>query len=100
MLRFSRTTTASQAPLLQRQIPRSNMCVQVIPPIAFLMKRPEQSAMRFAKGASLNSTRINRSVDARIIARVAHLNNQFARMQLRILIADNTPKLQVPRGHA
>jgi uncharacterized RmlC-like cupin family protein len=76
------------------------MRVQVISTVAFLVKRAEQSSVRFAKGACFQASGINRRIHARIIAGVTNIDHQLSGVQLGVFIASHVMELQVPRRHA
>src|SRR5580698_6286432 len=91
-----RQTRGTQMGLLQCQITSPNVRVQMIFPIAFFVKRPEQSPVRFSKRAGFEASGVNRRVHPRIIARLTNINNQLTRTQFGVLVAHNMMKLQVP----
>src|SRR5690348_532488 len=75
------------------------MGVQVVPAIAFSVKRAKESSMGLPKRAGLQPPGIYRSVYAGIIAGVSHINHQLASVQFRILIADDATQFQVSGRH-
>src|SRR6267378_5395617 len=86
--------------LPQSEITGSNVSVELVLAIAFLVKRAKQAAVRFAERCRLESARGDRSFHVRIVRGIANANDELAGVKLNIFISDDVAQFQLSCGHA
>src|SRR6266852_7224901 len=82
------------------EITGSNVSVELVLAIAFLVKRAKQAAVRFAERCRLESARGDRTFHVRIVRGIANANDELAGVKLNIFVSGDVAQFQLPCGHA